>query len=199
MIWNKGNRRYIGNCLNCGNKWKSSSTKKYCTRSCYFSSKEFSLRMSKLRQSEKGKTKKPYAMDRNYKMIFLPNHPMTHTKGYVYEHRLVMAEKLGRLLSSNELVHHINHNQGDNRPENLKLVTRKNHMSNHQDYFDRYKKAVNLTREQLKELYQNKNMTIKEISQTIGASMTGVSNMLGKHSLRRGRGRNQYSNYLKYL
>ena len=43
------------------------------------------------------------------------------------EHVIVMEKKLGRPLTKNECVHHINHNCIDNRIENLMLITRKEH------------------------------------------------------------------------
>jgi hypothetical protein len=49
----------------------------------------------------------------------------------VHEHRVVAAEKLGRALTSKDVVHHKNHDKRDNRPENLEVMTHAEHMRLH--------------------------------------------------------------------
>jgi hypothetical protein len=62
-----------------------------------------------------------------YIKVYSPNHPGAGVKGFILEHRLVMEQKIGRPLSKREQVHHINGIRGDNRPENLLLVSPANH------------------------------------------------------------------------
>ncbi len=50
---------------------------------------------------------------------------------YTFEHRVVMEGILGRKLEKGEIVHHINEIRNDNRPENLKVMSRPEHMVLH--------------------------------------------------------------------
>jgi hypothetical protein len=66
-----------------------------------------------------------------YISVYFPDHPKSSKDGYIMEHDLVMECYIGRWLKKDEVVHHINHIRNDNRIENLKLMTFKEHARLH--------------------------------------------------------------------
>lgn len=69
-----------------------------------------------------------------YIRVYKPNHPRASKDGYVYEHILNAEEILGRPLkyfsrnhTNNEIVHHIDFDKKNNKPENLFITINANH------------------------------------------------------------------------
>lgn len=70
--------------------------------------------------------------DAGYVLVKVDGHPRAKKHGgYVREHILIMEILIGRHLSPNEVVHHINGIKDDNRPKNLMLMTKAEHISYH--------------------------------------------------------------------
>lgn len=85
--------------------------------------------------------------NKGYVFIKKLNYPNA-VNGYVREHRLVMAEHLGRFLKPEEVVHHINGIKGDNRIENLELLP--NRRVHRDIYAKLYKENIMLKEENKK-------------------------------------------------
>lgn len=134
----------IKNCAVCTQPFRTYPSKvaqgrgKYCSRKCSDSitlikegqqlSPDTQFKKGQMPENFRGYT---FTQSRKasgvYKKIYKPEHPFASKQGYVREHRLVMEEQLGRYLTSDEIVDHINMNTLDNRPENLRVMLKKQH------------------------------------------------------------------------
>lgn len=79
---------------------------------CYYQSKQYPY--SNRRHVDK----------RGYLYVYYRAHPFADKSGRVFEHRLILEQKLGRYLLPFESVHHKNGARNDNRIENLELWTK---------------------------------------------------------------------------
>lgn len=91
---------------------------KFCSRKC-------------TNDWRKGRPRIGFRFSWGYKYLYMPSHPNANRGIYVAEHRLVMESVLKRLLTSSEIVHHKNGNKLDNRIENLELLDRRSHGTEH--------------------------------------------------------------------
>lgn len=61
----------------------------------------------------------------------IPEHPKRNSKGLYPLHRVLMENKLGRILDKNEVVHHKDEDKNNNDINNLEVVSRSKHSCMH--------------------------------------------------------------------
>ena len=71
------------------------------------------------------------SLNNGYECVYLPKHPNARVNGYVYVHRIVMENSLGRYLDSDEHIHHLDGNKTNNQLSNLELTTASEHAKKH--------------------------------------------------------------------
>lgn len=111
-------------CIHCGeefvlNKRTDDKKKKYCSYACCV---EYRRTYGGPRSMAAGTV---HQKENEYRFV------KTESGKWVEEHRLVVEKRLGRKMLPREIVHHRNGNKGDNRDENLMVVTRQQHMRIH--------------------------------------------------------------------
>ncbi len=117
--------KIIVNCEACGKSIfrrpchikKSKNNKFYCNKEC----RKFSMKFIGT----------PYGFKRTTGSPLNPYIRCMKEGKFVYEHRWIMEQKIGRKLRRNEHVHHINGNPKDNRIENLEILSNSDHAKTH--------------------------------------------------------------------
>lgn len=66
-----------------------------------------------------------------YIEVYSPDHPNRTKAGYVREHRLIVEGLIGRLLTKDEVVHHVDGNTLNNDVNNLQLMMSADHRREH--------------------------------------------------------------------
>ena len=73
-----------------------------------------------------------YVGKSGYVYVYAPTHPAARPgQSYLPEHRLVVEKRLGRLLTHDEHIHHIDGNKSNNADDNLQVVARAEHSRIH--------------------------------------------------------------------
>lgn len=103
-----------------------------------FGSLKNALEACGINEFARPKTTSYKRMDRmlnGYRVVYRPDHFNCNLgssyDGYVYEHRYVMEQHLGRKLSRNEIVHHKDRNRSNNDISNLELMSISEHGKRH--------------------------------------------------------------------
>ena len=99
-------------------------------------------------------------------------------------HRYLMEQKIGRKLTFNEVVHHINQDKHDNRIENLEVISRGKHIKMHPEVNKKSIKSntIKIDVNKIKEL--RKTMTIEQISKYFNVATMTIWYRMKKNNIK---------------
>lgn len=143
-----------------------------------------------LHRTKKTRERLPKPNAHGYFMVKVPPGDPWESMGgslrLVPEHRLVMADHVGRALRSDEHVHHINHDRQDNRIENLELLTRMEHRRVHESERKAAQRAavrIDVDEAELRRLHAVPGTNAKRIAEAMGINVKLVRARMAEYGL----------------
>ena len=103
---------------------REKSNRKFCN-------KKICIYKGRIRKEHSYSWKGGKTIHRGYIYIYRPNHPFANKNGYIFEHRLKMEEFMGRHLTKDEIIHHLDGDRQNNFIGNLILLKREEHIKIH--------------------------------------------------------------------
>lgn len=126
-----------GRKLSCGNHTAEFQSKPKVSLVCALCSAAFQVEPHRTRRAKFCSwTCKQTAGAQTASKVIASKYRGTGLRGYIkengrHQHRVVMEKVLGRPLETWEVVHHLNSDKHDNRPENLQVLHQRDHIRLH--------------------------------------------------------------------
>jgi len=114
----------VKQCLHCGKEIRikpSQVARLYCNTACWMAGK------TKSATGDMHNGRPVLKNTAGYLTVYEPTHLAANKQGRVLQHRLIVEKIIGRYLTREEHVDHINAVKDDNRPENLQVLTPSDH------------------------------------------------------------------------
>lgn len=123
-------------CVICSRSFAKvkNTTGLYCSRKCAWEARggvEHNARVARESAEQRGDAQRGRGEGRTYRK-----------RNGRHEHRVVVEQKIGRVLRPGEVVHHIDGDKLNNDPDNLAVMTQAEHMRKHDLWKARWPSAV---------------------------------------------------------